>query len=577
MGVLLIGGEEILSYILGVHGGTIPGWTHDPSACLVKDGLLIAAAEEERFIRVKHASGRFPVNAVRFCLERAGITLEDVDYIAIPWDSPFKSAVGVTRNYIEGAKLLRKWGYAWSNIKQVARYLLERGPRVCFRKFLKVNPSAEIVYVNHHIAHAASAFYCSGFDKSLIFTADNKGEVFTTTIGYADREGIHVTQKLKWFDSLGLFYGAFTEWFGFRMSNGEGKFMAAACYDEPSADLSDVIDVKADSSFKLNLNYFYEEGRHYTKELVNKFGPPRDPKAWPVPPYSNVAAAVQRTLEETAIKLVDSAQNGFTSRRLCIGGGVGLNCHMNMRLRESGLIDDIFIQPAANDAGTSVGAALEVAAKLGYKPGFRFEHVFWGPSFDEEDIEKSIKRLDLKYERNDDIAGVASELIAKGKIVGWFQGRMELGPRALGNRSLLADPRDMKMKDIVNLKVKHREPWRPFAPTMLAEAADDYFENPYPSPFMILAFRVKPERVKEIPAVLHVDGTTRPQTLERRIHPLYYDLIKEFERLTGIPMVLNTSFNDHGEPIVCTPQEAINDFLKTGMNYLVLGNFLLRK
>ncbi len=568
-------------YILGIHGAGLFG--HDSAACLVKDGKLIAAAEEERFIRRKHASGIPPINAMNFCLQKAGISIGEVGHIAVPWESGMKMAAELPLHYMMRGELFRQQKQFFGEIRNLGRLFLRGTTRDMRIKGFK----GEVVNVNHHIGHSASAFNCSGFKEAAIMSFDNKGETTSTLLSHGTKDGIGAVKDIKWFDSLGLFYGAFTEYLGFQMSDGEGKTMALAAYGEPKHDLGEFIRWDENKkTYKVDSNYFYRLG-HYSERFVERFGKPgKNPLK-----QADVAASAQKTLEEIALKLGQQLGEETRSKNLCLAGGVALNCVMNGRLLRELEFEKVFVQPAANDAGSAIGAAMELYRKLGGKRKFEMGNAYLGPEFSNEEIEKAIWNLigndmkvrgkwksnRVKIEFHKDIAGVAAELIAKNLIGGWFQGRMELGPRALGARSIIANPAKKGIEKKVNLKVKHREPWRPFAPSLLDVAKDEYLEDACKSPFMILSFFVRENKRKEIPAVVHVDGTTRPQTVEKSENPLYWKLIKEFESETGLPVILNTSFNDHGEPIVMRPEEAVNDFLGTGMDFLAIGNWLLKK
>jgi len=435
------------------------------------------------------------------------------------------------------------------------------------------------MFIPHHLAHAASAFYPSGFEKASILVMDGQGE-FDGTSMFVGNNDIKKIKEIDLPHSLGLFYGAFTQFLGFHPQNDEFKVMGLSSYGVPKFDLSWILR-NSSGGYSVNGSCIYRDGLWYHKEeFAKKLGlAPREPSSYPINGhYENVAASLQDALERTANHLVETLLSETDITDFCLSGGVALNCKMNRKLLDSGLIKDIFIHPAANDAGTAIGSALWAYHVLtDKKPSWKMSHTYLGPSYSDEYIEDILKESKIKYEVYDDIAGVAGELLAKGKILGWFQGRLEWGPRALGNRSILADPRDPKMKDKVNDCVKHREPWRPFAPTILDESKNEYLEDARPSPFMLLNFRTLKERTKEIPSVVHIDGTTRPQTLERNVNEAYYRMIKSFEEKTSVPLVLNTSFNIKGEPIVCTPQDALRDFFTTGLDYLAIGPFLVKK
>lgn len=375
-------------------------------------------------------------------------------------------------------------------------------------------------------------------------------------------------------------YNAITEFLGFERNEGEGKVMGLAPYGDTYYQIFDKFIRLTENGFVIDPKIITAENPiqpvYFTDYVVKKLGEPRLSSEKIEKRHQDIAYSLQERLEQTALHLVEKFNEITGNKNFCLAGGVALNCKMNGRILNSGLVNDIFIQPAAGDAGCALGVAIWLAHEEGYKFN-KMEHVYYGPEYSDEEVEKTLKTANLKYDELSDPSGTAAELLAQGKIVGWFQGRMEAGPRALGNRSILADPRDAEIKDKLNYLVKHREPFRPFCPSMLDKAKKEYFENPYESPFMILSFRVPEEKRKEIPGVVHVDGTIRPQTVTKEVNPKYYKLISEFEKLTGVPVVLNTSMNIKGEPMVCKPEQAIADFFSTGMDYMIINKFLLKK
>jgi len=550
-----------MTYVLGITD------FHDTSATLLQDGKIIAAAEEERFVRVKHAHGFFPYNAIKFCLSKANIKPSDIDYVGyflnpikfLPSIVPNLTIFGSFKNWLKDT-------YSILPIKQ--RFLLR------LRK-TGIKPK-KIFYVEHHMCHAASTAMLSGFKKSMVLTLDGRGEHITTGAWLYNNGDFELLFNKKFPDSIGYLYQFVTEYLGFKPNDAEWKVMGLAPYGTPKFNLSKLIKIKKNGDFKLNRRYFPYFGCYKVSQFAKDVRvPQRVPESNLTEFHKNMAASIQKVTEDLAIKLLEHLISVSGTKNLCIAGGVGLNCKMNKKLRETGLIDHIFIQPAANDSGTSLGAALWVCRELGIKTQDKMEHVYYGKGYSNKQIEKILKVCNLKYEPYDDIAGVAAKLVSRGKIIGWFQGRFEFGPRALGNRSIIADPRFAKIKDRVNAVVKYREPWRPFAPSILAEDMDKYLEDPYPSPFMILTFNAK--RKDEIPAVVHIDSTTRPQTVERKTNPIYHKLISDFKKITGVPVIFNTSFNVRGQPIVNTPHEALQTFFTTGMDALVLGNYLIKK
>ncbi len=568
-------------YILGISGQgpaafDLSGVGHDPAAALIKDGRLIAAAEEERFIRLKHARGQFPYNAIKFCLNYAGIGIEDISYIVGNFkpeliskfyvrNKIFKSPLKAAQITI-GSKVIKK---KYIDCVKKIPYFLRKDKKFANDILKKFN------IVEHHLAHASSAYHLSGFDRSIIMSIDACGEAATTLIAEGFKTTIRKLRESFIPHSVGGFYSLFTEYLGFEPNNGEYKVMGLAPYGKNVIDVSDLIRIK-DGYVKVNQKIRGTYYR-YSDYIIRRFGSPRKKREPVEQRHANIAYAIQERLEEVCLDLLKFSLEKINSKNLCLAGGVALNTKMNGKLLASGLIKNIFVQPAAGDAGTAIGSAFYKYAELGYAPKDKMEHVYYGPEYTNEDILNVIKTSKIGYEYYDDISGICAELISKGKIVGWFQGRMEWGPRALGNRSILADPRNPKMKDLINQYVKFREEFRPFCPSMLAEVASEYLEGAYPSPFMILTFKVPKEKRKEIPAVVHVDGTVRPQTVEKQINPKFYRLIKSFEDITSVPVILNTSFNVAGEPIVCRPEEAIRTFYSCGMDYLAIGNYLLKK
>ena len=567
-------------YILGINPTINYFSSHDSSACLLHNGKIIAAAEEERFTRVKHATRTFPLNAIKFCLEFADITLDDLECIALPTNPDYcrmhfnflRERVNPVGRAIWTFRVFRwfiKKGFHSSSA-------IEKMITNDVRKKIK-NDKVNLHFSAHHLSHAASTFYCSGFKNASIITLDGIGEsgLREATVLW-EGNGNEINKLENYFspNSLGLYYELFCQQLGFSKLDGPGKVMGLAPYGKNPSEVMPIFEKKLKTELPYDVTNFSS-----WVQLQRIFGKRREGELTSY--HENIAFMVQHKLEKIALNLVNKNFENTNSKNLCLAGGVALNCIMNGKLLRSENVENIFIQPAAGDNGLCIGAALNSYYELGYKPHTTFESVYLGPSFSNEEIKKELKNYKLKenqdYEYHDDIAGITAELLAKDKVVGWFQGRMEFGPRALGNRSILANPTHSKMKDIVNAKVKHREMWRPFCPSLLDQSAKEYLEGTYPSPYMILAFDVKEEKVKEIPAVVHVDGTTRPQTVSKKTNPLYYKLIEEFESETGIPVILNTSFNVAGEPIVCRPEEAIKDFLNTQMDYLVLGNYLVSK
>lgn len=566
-------------YILGL---TTMG---DGSAALIRDGEIVAAAEEERFSRIKHHVG-FPFQALEYCLREAGITINDVEHIGLYW-KPWILGRRLIQTLSSLPYSYRHFLYrAQRGVDQVGSYYLDmfRMKKMIQRRFGGGN--FQFHYVEHHMSHAASCFYVSPFDNAAIFTIDGTGESTTVFFAQGRDKRIDVLKRIKLPHSLGQFYSAITNFLGFDMMEGdEYKVMGMAGYGEPEFyDFfrKNVVRLNGKGDFSLDIGWLdHHLARHrmYSERIKRHLGPPRNPEEEVTQRHYNIAASAQKILEDTVMHLLRFLYEETGERNLCMAGGVALNSVMNGRILREGPFDKIFIQPAAMDAGCSLGAAYYIYHSILNKPRhYVMSHAYLGPAFSRKECRNAIENRGLRYEilNDEDIALTTAKILSEGKLVAWFQGRMEWGPRALGSRSILADPRDPRIKDVVNEKIKLREPFRPFAPSMAKEASAQYFGKSYDAPFMLLVFPVLPKKKGEIPAVVHVDGTARPQTVERKSNPLYYSLIKEFEKLTGVPVVLNTSFNIQ-EPIVCTPQDAVSTFLASRMDYLMMENFLVRK
>lgn len=550
---------------------------HDAAAALLKDGCVVAAVQEERFTRKKHDQN-FPVHSIRYCLEEGKITENDLDYIAF-YDKPLLKFERILTTAIATfPKSLPSFLMAMPLWLKEKLWIPQK-----IRETLGENQ--RVVFLEHHLSHAASAFLVSPFSEAAIITADGVGEWDTTTFGYGKDTTITLTHTIPFPHSLGLLYSAFTYYLGFRVNSAEYKVMGLAPYGVPryrDLILDQLIDVKEDGSFRLNMKFFaYDYGLTMTNGHFNRlFGqPPRQPESQLTQFHKDVAASIQAVTDMVMVRMARHVRAMTGCKYLCLAGGVALNCVSNSKmLREAGF-EDIFIQPAAGDAGGAVGAAVYLYNSiLNNKRTFRWSHNFLGPQYSDEDIKSVLHQLALpvqRYER-DELLRTTASLIAQQHVVGWFQGRMEFGPRALGARSILADARNPENFSRVNLKIKFRESFRPFAPTVLWERTQEYFDFDRPSPYMLFVAQVK-ENNRTIPAVTHVDGSARLQTITREDHPLFYDLICEFERQTGCPVIINTSFNVRGEPIVCTPLDAIKCFFRTDMDYLVLGSYILCK
>ena len=556
---------------------------HDPSAALLVDGELLAAMEEERFVRQKHAHGLLPSHALRFCLEKAGIRPEEVTHVAFPW----------SRRAYDRCR----WGTIRRSLSRpdyVARVLLrggksERMMRDHIQKTLLAGGfdprKVSIHFVEHHLAHAASAYLFSGFQGSAILTVDAAGEFTSTLFGEGKDGKITILKEIVVPDSLGVFYTVMTDYLGFERDDGEYKVMGMAPYGDPARyDLSRYIRWDRET-FRLNERHFrppryrrYRPDRWFSKEMVDHLGPPRNGDSLDEP-YVHIAAATQRTLEEVTLTLLETHLSEALKKyegRLCFAGGCALNVSLNRRLMEHPLVKHLFVQPAANDAGAPVGAAAYVAAELGQKIK-PMRHVYLGPSYSNGEIRKHLDDREIKATYHDNIEEVSATLLSEGKILAWFQGAMEFGPRALGNRSILAHPAIPGIADDINGRIKYREKWRPFCPSLLPEYAKDILKSDHPSPYMTFSFRVNASWKEKIPEVVHVDGTLRPQIVDPQTNPRFYQLLKKFHEKTGLPVLLNTSLNRRGEPMVCSPQDATTMFYESGLEYLVMGNYLKKK
>ena len=562
----------------------------DAAAALVVDGQLVAAAEEERFNRIKHSAG-FPQAAAAWCLEAAGLAPADVDHVAVSRDPRANLAhklLGVVRAR-PSARFVR------ARLANAARI---RDVRGALAEALAVGPGdlrARFHAVEHHQAHVASAFLVSPFDAAAVLSVDGFGDFASTMLAAGRGNRFRVLGRVLFPHSLGIFYTAVSQWLGFRKYGDEGKVMGLAPYGRPVHldRMRDVVRVD-DRLFTLGLEYFRHHrdgidmtwgertptiGRLWSDRLVDVFGPAREPGAPLTPAHEDVAASLQAMLEDAYLHVLRSlhARTGLSA--VCLAGGVALNAVANGRIRLETPFDDVYVQPAAGDSGTAVGAAVHVwNQELGRPRTFVMEHAYTGPEFSDEECRAALEAAGLSAERVADerLFPLVAERIAAGDVVGWFQGRMEFGPRALGNRSIVVDPRRAEIKDVLNARVKHREAFRPFAPSVLAEATGEWFEQDYPSPFMVLVYKTRADKRAVIPAVNHVDDTGRLQTVEERVNPRYWRLIKEFERLTGVPLVLNTSFNEN-EPIVITPAQAVDCFLRTPMDVLVLRDRVVNR
>ncbi len=599
-------------YILGVSC-----YYHDSAAVLLKDGQLIAAAEEERFSRVKHDNG-YPKHAIEFCLKQGGIAAKDLDYVVF-YEKPLvkfeRILMTVLGSFPHTYPVFRESMVAWFNEKLWAKSKL--------RADLDVEPN-KILFVEHHLSHAASALFASPFEEAAVLTIDGVGEWTTATIGHGTaawkqpdgsirgENKIDLTQEIRFPHSLGLLYSAFTAWLAFQVNEGEYKVMGMAPYGTPRYvdKVHKLIDIGDDGSFRLNMDYFsfhYSTKSTYNRKFVELFGEPRkaesefyttvthphkdhphwsDAVAAQNQHYADVAASIQVVTEDLMLKMAQQAHHVTGRQHLVIAGGVALNSVANGRIIKESPFDNVFIQPAAGDSGGALGAALYVYhVLLNHPREFVMEHAYWGQEYPEAEMKAAIEARGFPYEYIDDDEKLLDQVVDRlmqRKVVSWFRGRFEWGPRALGHRSILADPRSIEMKEVVNTKIKFREPFRPFAPVVLEERTTEYFEIPspekcYPARFMLLVTPIPEAKRDDLQAVCHVGGTGRLQTIRREWNPAYYRVVEKFGEATGVPVLLNTSYNLRGEPIVTTPQNALNTFAKSDIDALVMGQFLVRK
>jgi carbamoyltransferase len=547
---------------------------HDSSACIVRDGELLFAVAEERISRLKH-DARFPQHAIQACLDFSGVRAEQVDEVCFGWQP-------ISQLYRHDLKLYAtgKWPISYLNVLNSTRYFAslrhQQSGAAPYRRIFGTHKT-RFRNVEHHLAHALSAYSYSGFNDSAIVVMDGRGAWEATSIWRGDNGRVEHVLTIDWPDSLGLFYAQFTGFLGFVPNSDEWKVMGLAPYGQQGVDLSPFIDAHA-TPYRVHVDRLIGSGSSPYANFPISLGKPREPESEIGELQKNIAFAVQDKCEEAMMSVVRMAIEKCRSKNLCLAGGVALNSKANGKIVASGIVHDLFVQPAASDDGVALGAALAPFLDGGQRLPLRpMRHAYLGPSFDHSAIAAALKTYKIRATQLSDPAATAADLLSQGKILGWYQGRMEFGPRALGNRSILADPRDPEMNIKVNNAVKFREWWRPFAPSFKKEAAPEYLESAYDSPFMILTAQVRPEKRNVIPSVTHVDGSARPQTVEEEINPLYYRLIDEFGKRTGVPVIMNTSFNLRGEAIVHTPTDAIRTFFSSGMDALFLDSFLVEK
>jgi carbamoyltransferase len=575
-----------MTTILGINA-----YHGDASAALLVDGTLVAAVEEERFTRVKHDTS-FPHRAIAWCLETAGVRPEDLDHIALSRDP--KANLGKRVSHALKDRAGRKVATRRAaNLRKIlgAKATLAEGLGLPERAL-----KAKAHFVEHHLAHIGSSYYVSPFDRAAVLSIDGFGDMISAMWGVGEGNHLRIEGEVAFPHSLGVYYTAVTQFLGFPNYGDEYKVMGLASYGDPEPFLDQFRRlVRSDGlGYDLGLDYFrhHVEGAAMTWDggsptlpplwgdrMQDLLGPARAGGGEPLEDHHrNIAASLQRRLEEVVLGMLNELHTRTGVDALCLAGGVALNCVVNGKIFDETPFRELYIQPAAYDGGTSVGAAAHVwHHDLGAPRTFQMHHAYWGPEYDEARMETALRDAGIAYERMpiEKATAATADALAEGAIVGWYQGRVEFGPRALGNRSILTDPRRPEMKDILNARIKHREPFRPFAPVVLEERTGEYFETDHPSPFMLLTYRVRPDKIDEIPAPTHVDGTGRLQTVRRDQNQRYYDLISAFDERTGVPVLLNTSFNEN-EPICLTPEQAVDTFVRTQMDLLVLGEFVAR-
>ncbi len=554
------------------------------SACLIEDGKILAACPEERLSRVK-LTKEFPRRAIRYCLEQADCNLAEVDYIAVGWNP------GVHANHLNPRfSSVTRWRA--EQLYAIPNFLLsmqgDQRVHQVTQHFITQNAEARVVYVDHHRSHAA-LYFLSPFQRAAVMTCDGMGEENTVTLSLAEGNKITELQRQLAPHSLGHFYGAVTQFLGFARDCDEWKVMALGAFNSGRPNpyyegLRRLIEFRPGGSFELNLNYFthymHDFGRWYSDRFVEEFGPPRKKDEPFEERHYQIADALQLVTEEALAYVLNHLHERTGERRLVVSGGTFMNSVFNGKITALTPFKEVFIPPCPDDSGVSIGAALHVYHEMaGGENRDVMQHNFHGPAFSDEEIKQTLERYKIRHRRVEDVSAYAAGLIAQGKIIGWFQGRMEFGQRALGNRSILADPRQAEMKDRLNASVKNRESFRPFAPAILRSRVEEFFEvvGTPDVPFMERVYMVRPEKRSLIPAAIHVDGSGRLQTVEEKGSPRFFRLIAEFDRITGVPVVVNTSFNLNGEPIVCTPTDAIRTFYSSGLDALALGDFVIDK
>ncbi|MBN1940991.1 MAG: carbamoyltransferase [Candidatus Diapherotrites archaeon] len=554
---------------------------HDSAACLLRDGKIIAAAHEERFSRKKHDLD-FPEHAIAYCLKAGKTSMGKIDYVAF-YEKPFLKFERLLFQFIQ------TWPFSIKAfMKSMPPWLTER--LVVPSKINDLGFKGEILFMEHHLSHAASCFLCSPFKEAAILTIDGVGEWATTTLGTGKGNSIKILKEINFPHSIGLLYSTVTAYLGFTVNNSEYKVMGLSAFGKPRYydKFKQIIDIKEDGSYQLDMDYFeyHKKMSMPSKKFVELFGPAREKESKNMDQrYKDIAASLQKITEEAVYKMANHLQSTTGQKNLCMAGGVALNSLANGKILKNTKFKKIWIQPSAGDAGASMGAALYAYHAKAKKPERqKFEHCFLGPEYSDREIEAYLNQNKIKYSKfksRGDLLKKTAKMIFDNEIVAWFQGNMEWGPRALGNRSILSNACNPNMKDVLNQKVKHREHFRPFAPVITEKDTNRFFECDLPLPepayYMLMVYPIKKQKQKIIPAVTHVDGTGRLQVINRKQNPLYYDLIKEFEKHSRVPILINTSFNIRGEPIVCTPHDAYKCVMGTGIDCLVMGSYLVRR
>jgi carbamoyltransferase len=569
-------------YILGISC-----YFHDASAALLKDGVIVAATEEERFTRKKHDTS-FPINSIEYCLKKENISINDVRYIGF-YEKPFLKFERILSQHVDN------FPFSFKTFVNSMPIWIKEKLNLASKVRKTLGYKGDVLFIEHHLAHAASSFLISPFEKSAILTVDGVGEWSTTAYGIGEKNKINLMKDIIFPHSLGLLYSALTAYLGFSVNNSEYKVMGLSPYGNMNKETNEyykrlmkTIDLKEDGSYKLNMEYFiYDYADKMPSRKLCKLlgGPIRKSEEEITQRHKDIAAALQLIFEEALFKILNYVHKETQCENIVIAGGSGLNSVANGKILTNTPFKKIWIQPNASDGGTSIGVASYIYHSiLGNKRNFIMNDAYLGPSYSDEEIKDFLDKNEINYHKfknRTELVNETARLIFEDNVIGWFQGRMEWGPRALGNRSILSNPCNINMQEILNLKVKHREKFRPFAPVVCEDDASTYFDCdtpiPLPTDFMLMVYPVKKEWRKKIPSVTHVDGSGRLQTIRRKQNPLYYDLIKSFGKLSKIPILINTSFNIRGEPIICKPYDAYKCMMGTGIDYLIMGSFLIKR